>query len=327
MKLYQALLFALILSGCQPYAVKPVPEELGPAVYYPEVVDSCDFESIQSRKFVLAQRFKPYVTNSFYYDPTKEAVWQLDKANYQSLVHNKFKILKTGVITEQDTKRRLPSLAAYRYEEMVIDGIPFKRDKGFSTKVITEDCRVFYLNGDTTSKSLSSSLTLENGESLESGELLLLYGLAPLESVNFDAGIEYDKFTKAFDVSIPYYKNGLLRGTVFERGSGKDFSQLYVDLVFYDKWGSIDRAFDENGQVYDVTKISSDVDCGSGGVALCKLTETLGVELSEAFLRDNQDGFSMKFTGRKSRVVNIYPAQVQGFLEGFDRAKELRGGL
>ena len=283
---------------------------------------SCEFDKIPGKTYLIAPNFQKYVTNSFFYDPEKEKVWQLDKENYASLISQPLKIVETGVITKEDAKSRQPYLAKYRYSEDEIDGIPYIRDKAYSSKLVTKDCSVYYLSGGTIVKSLMSSIINQDGSRINEGDVLALYGDESLQKKSMNASVEYDRFEKILKISTPYYDNMLIRGAINTTTKSVTFIQLYADLTFFDKWGSISNAIDTNGVRHEVVRISTDVDCKNSDMFGCKLTETVGITIDENFLRNNQGGFEIKVSGSKDQIIKVSAQMVEGFLLGLSEAKK-----
>ena len=92
------------------------------------------------------------------------------------------------------------------------------------------------------------------------------------------------------------------------------FIQLYTNLYFIDKWGFVKNAVDTNGVYHDVTKISTDTSCSSSG---CTLTETIGIDLSLDFLKNNQNGFEIKAFGTREKIINVPSVMIKSFLKAY----------
>jgi hypothetical protein len=311
---------ALLLIGCQ---------ATGPKTYSVNTESktiarpkTCSFEQIPGKAYLIAPNYRKYVTNSFFYDPEREKVWQRDESKFTSLISQQFKIVETGVVTQEDGKLRQRNLSKYRYSEDEIKGIPYVRDKAFSSKLVTEDCSIYYLSGGTIVNYLLSFVVNVDGSKINEDDVLALYGSEPLKKKSMDAVIEYDRFEKRLKVTTPYFNNMLLRGSININDQSVTFLQLYLDLTFFDKWGFISNAIDTNGIGHEVVKISTDTDCSNSKMFGCKLTETVGVEIDEEFLKKNRDGFELKVFGTKEKIVKVSGHMVEGFLSGLKKAKE-----
>lgn len=310
----------LSLVGCQAAGPETYSSNAGSGT--PAGSKGCSFEEITGKPYLIAPSFKRYITNSFFYDPERETVYQRDKSKFSSLVSQEFKIIETGVVTKEDIESRKPFLSKYRYRENDIKGTPYIRDKTFSSKLVTEDCSVYYLSGATPVKSLLSSVVNSDGSAIDEGDLLALYGSEPLKKKEMEAAIEYDRFEKRVKVKTPYYDDMLIRGSIDAKNESEPFVQLYLNLTFFKKWGFVSSAIDTDGVRHKVVKISTDSDCRHSDIAGCKLTEIVGVAISEDFLRDNRDGFELKVFGTKERVVKVSGQMVEGFLSGLEKARK-----
>jgi len=298
------------------------PPDVSQTGRYSQSIDkSCHFEKMPGKAYLISPEFKKYVSVYFFYDAEKEKVYQDDESRYVPLVAQMFKVVETGVITQEDTLSRQPYLSEHRYTEGDIKGIPYTIDKAFSTKLVTEDCSIFYLNGGATVKSLLFSVVAADGSSITEDDVLVLYGSEPLERKSMDTTIEYDRFEKQLKLSTPYYNDMLIRGSVNTKNQSVSYLQLYLNLVFLDKWGFISNAVDTNGVRHEVVKISTDTDCSYSDMLGCKLTETIGVTVSEEFLNKNRDGFELKVFGTKEKIVKVSSHMVESFLSGLNKAK------
>lgn len=282
---------------------------------------SCEFDQIPGKMYLIAPDFKKYVTNSFFFDPSQEAVRQLDKGNYSSLISQQFKVVETGVVTQEDITSRQPYLSKYRYNEDEIKGIPYIRDKAYSSKLVTSDCSIYYLSGATIIKSLLSSVVNLDGSKINEDDVLALYGSKPFKKKSMEASVEYDRFEKKLKVSTPYYNNMLIRGSIDTKSQSVSYLQLYVNLTFFDKWGFVSNSIDTDGKSHEVVKISTDTDCSNSDMFGCKLTETIGITIDEDFLNRNRSGFEIKVSGTKEKIVKVSSHVIEGFLLGLNKAK------
>ncbi|MFX6759143.1 hypothetical protein ABTH30_19840, partial [Acinetobacter baumannii] len=74
-------------------------------------------------------------------------------------------------------------------------------------------------------------------------------------------------------------------------------------------------------KAHEVVKIDRDADC-SNRYMDCKLSEIVGVSLSEPFLRKNKNGFELKLKGQQDRIIKVPSDMVVSFLDGLDAAKK-----
>lgn len=305
-----SLSIALGLAGCSSFGPKNLSQN-----------GICNYESVQSETYKLQPSFSEYVTNSFFYNENAEKIQQLDKSKYTSLVNSTFKILKTGVVTAEDLKNRSSYLSQYRYDEVSFDGIPYKRDKAYSTEVITSNCDVFYLAGETTKGSIETEIIHSDGSKLSDSDMKKFISPLALETINFEATITHDNFKKITKIETPSYDDLLIRGAVDDKTHKLVFIQLYADLTFYNDWGNIKLAYDTDGDTHTVTSINTDANCANSNLFGCRLTETVGAELDRKFLEKHIDGFELKFSGSQERIVKIPKMMVQSFLNAAELAK------
>jgi hypothetical protein len=283
---------------------------MGPNKYQASSGSKCIYNEVDSKEFILTDLMKQYVTNDFFYDPGVESLFQNNKNHYKALQSQNFKILETGLITADGISARKSFLQKYRYDDVVLDGELYVLDNSFSTKIITEDCTIFYLSLKGNLKSLQSSILLANGSGISDADLFQILGKEALKKETLEASINYDRFEKVFKVRTPMFEEKFLRGAVSENSQDISYIQLYLDVLFLGEWGFINNAIDTDGNFHEVTKISSDVDSHSFGTSL---TETVGVTLYREFLEKHKDGFELKLVGKQERIINIYGTMVKSF--------------
>lgn len=282
---------------------------------------TCNYATIQGTEYALAPQFKQYVTNHFFYDEKTEKYSQLSKDKYIDLVNNAFKISKLDVVTAEDIKNKAPYLDAYRYEEVSFNGIPYKKDKTYSTQVITSNCSVFYLAGDTSKSSMQSNIIHKDGSQLSDDEIKSFISPLALHVVNFDAIKSHDNFKKLTKIETPSFDDLMIRGALKDRDNKILFIQLYADLTFFNDWGHISQAYDTDGKTHEVVSINTNVDCSHSDMFGCRLTETVGADLNMKFLLNHPDGFEMKFSGSQERIVKVPKVMVQSFLAAIGSGK------
>jgi hypothetical protein len=275
------------------------------------------YNSLEGKSFQLSEDFKPYVTNSFYFDPYKRDHFQLN-GNYEDLKSQSFKVLETGVVTAADLNKRRPIFSEYRYYQEEIDGELYKRDKTYSTKVLTDNGSIFYLGGGTKIESLLSSIVNTDNSKIDNKDIFLLFGDKPFEKLILAANVEFDKFLKIYNISTPFYNDILIRGSVDAKTNQVINIQLYADLVFRKKWGNIDNAVDTDGNSHKVTKISTDIDVDVSPITGSILTETIAISLNLTFLEKHRSGFEIKAYGTKEQVITVPGQLIESFLLGIN---------
>ena len=299
MKYILSITILIILTGCAGNS---------PEIYQSGDSKTCTYDKIEGKSFKYTGEME-YIDLYFKYDPNVTFEPNIP-INYNSIKFNNFKILQTGLITEHNIKHnRKPIFASFRYNEDIIGEYAYKYDSAYSTKVVTQDCKIYYLNWRILSDYKKIIKNSDNSE-LNEKDLLTIIGEKPLTKLEFESDIVYDKFTKVNAVTTPYLNNMAIRGN-FSNKEVK-FIQLYTNLYFKNKWGFIKNAVHTNGSYHDVTKISTDTSCSSSG---CTLTETIGIDLSLDFLKNNQNGFEIKAFGTSERIINVPSVMVKSFLK------------
>lgn len=269
----------------------------------------CSYDKIQGKSFKYIGN-PEYIHLSFIYNQNSQRYQQMNLKNYESIRINNFKILETGIITEENSQHnRKPIFKSIRYSQDNIGEHVYEYDSGFSRKVITEDCKIYYLNQYLISGYKSNIRNSDESE-LNDDDLTYIIGKEALKKLSFESTIEYDKFNKTTKISTPFLKNTLIRGNFLNH---KELNvQLYTNLVFKHKWGFIRNAVDTDGKTHKVVQISTDTDCSKYG---CTLTETIGIDLSLDFLKKHQNGFEIKAYGAEERIINVPATMVKSFLK------------
>jgi len=134
----------------------------------------------------------------------------------------------------------------------------------------------------------------------------------------FDSHIKFNGYAEST------YKNGLLpesyRYYIRSWKDKKDNSiqhQLYVSFDYYGDWRFYNSASFDNAKQADVTEIDRNtLDCSSKYFG-CNLSEDVGVDLSDQFLKSRiKKGFSIRINSKRSYsdVVTISPSYLAGYL-------------
>jgi len=302
--------FLFFLSGCQLTA---------PEKYTGNSTNSniCTFNDIKGKTYRVSPWYKDYVKNTFFYDPKPGMFKQNDKTKYRSLIEQSFKILETGVVTVGDTANRASYLSEYRYSDAIIAGVIYKVDRTYSTKVVTEDCSIYYLEGGQSPHALKLDIVNNDSSKLNEADIPYFFAKQALQARNMEAKVKFDKFTQSVKISTPEYEGAFIRGLVNKKTNTISYIQLYVDAVFSGNWGFLKHALDADGNHHHVTKISTDADCSYSHLG-CKLTETVGVALTKEFLENNKNGFEIKVFGTSSIIVKVPKQVVLSFLEAIN---------
>jgi hypothetical protein len=217
MKYFLYITVLIILTGCGGSS---------PEIYQNGDSKTCSYDKIQGKSFKYAGDME-YVDLYFRYSPNTEFEPKIP-INYNSIKFNKFKVLETGLVTEHNIKyNREPMFANFRYNEDIIGEYAYKYDSGYSTKVVTEDCKIYYLNQGKISEYKKDIKNSDNTE-LKGQDLLDIIGEKPLKKLEFESEIKYDKFTKTNSITTPLLNNMALRGSFLNKDVV--FIQLYSNF-------------------------------------------------------------------------------------------------
>ncbi|MGF2878608.1 hypothetical protein VSN93_00685 [Acinetobacter johnsonii] len=284
---------------------------------------TCDYDQIKSNEYQLTDLSKQYVMTKFFIDPDKDmfARVQRDAKKYVNLKDSKFKVLESGVATKYN-ERLKTGLKSYRFSDITIDGKAYVLDKSLSTKFVTPNCEVFYLNLENPidTRTWGASFLKADNSPADTASLLEMVGKS-LQPKDTSATVTFDRFEKIVNIQTKEFNNMLLRG-IYNPGSKKtSLVQLYLDATFIGNWGGIKLAYDTSGSTHEVVLINHDADCSNKYMG-CKLKETLGVTLSEDFLRKNQNGFELKLKGKQDKIIMVSSDLVGSFLGGLNQAKK-----
>lgn len=136
-----------------------------------------------------------------------------------------------------------------------------------------------------------------------------------------NTNVDYDKFDKNYIIKTDYFNNYMIRG-YYDANKKDKFIQIYTDIHFSGDWRFFDTAKDEYGDTHEVVRIDQKADCKPRSyTSECFLTETIGISVSEKFLKENKNGFSMKIYGKKSIVLDISGDVIQSFLKEVDKLR------
>jgi len=269
--------------------------------------NQCSYQSIQGNEYHVKNGIFP--ATLFYFNQATSS-GQYSKDGYSSLNTGGFKVITTGIqVDYMKTNESSP----YRYEQMSINGEPYKKDGSLATKVVSSDCGIFYLNNSNLSQFIKGTITKGAGLPIDDTDLINVLLGKSLSKIDFSTSKTYDKFTKMTDVKTTSFNGFFIRGAT--DASGKLlFSQLYVDLKFMRDWGHISSGIDEEGTMRNVNKIHTDIDCSSGTIGGCMLTETVGFELKKDFLERHKSGFDVKFMGAKQSIIHVPAGMISAYL-------------
>ncbi|QUV69064.1 hypothetical protein [Acinetobacter baumannii] len=285
--------------------------------------NTCNYEQIKSSEYQLTDLSKKYVTNSFFIDPDKDMLASVhrNEKGYKALKENKFKVFETGVVTKYHDRFIKTGVKNFT-EDLVVNGKAYTLNKSLSTKLITSNCEIYYLNLDRPidEKFIGFTFLKVDNSPADSASLQEIVGKA-LQVKDTSATVAFDRFEKIVNIKTKDFDNMLLRGTYSPTTKKLLTAQLYLNTSFIGKWGNIQIAYDADGNTHEVVKNDRDADC-SNRYMDCKLSEVVGVSLSEPFLRKNKNGFELKLKGQQDRIIKVPSDIVVSFLDGLDAAKK-----
>jgi len=316
-------LISLLASGCKS-AGEPGgydPNENKNKNYQQTKSSSCKYNQIDSKEYKLVNN---HTLSYLLFAADKEGKPILSRLilenDLNSINTRPFKVIGAG--TDKFSYVIYRHISKKSEREELINGIPHLHDSKFATKLLTNDCTLYFLSGEAISYELLNNIQHAHGGKINDDDLLTLFGKNALDVVDMEPKLKYDSFDKIINIETPFYNSMMLRGSINAKSKNLILLQLYADLHFYDKWPHISIAKDENGINHKLVKISEDADCSDvvdmGG---CYLTETVGVSLSESFLIKNKNGFKLKLSGKYSQVITIPSYMIVGFLNGLDKVR------
>lgn len=279
--------------------------------------DNCNYHDIKSDEYRISESKKRYITNNFLKDPNLED-YQQRNYNYDDLANNSFKFYKSTE-TKESLKYRQEYLESFRFRDIDLDNNTYIIDMSYNIEVITNNCQKFYYEPEDY-RLFKYSFIRNDGREISVNDYKQSLSDALIKK-EINTTVNYDKFDKNYTIKTDYFKNYMIRG-YYDINKKNKFIQIYTDIHFSGDWHFFDTAKDEYGDTHEVTRIDQEADCKPRSYTdKCFLTETIGISVSEKFLRKNKNGFSMKIYGKKSIVLDISGDVVQSFLKEVDKLK------
>lgn len=281
--------------------------------------DTCGYEDLSGTEYRITDKNKEYVFNDFVVNPNRDkfGIGQRSDRNYKSLRNNAFKVLSTDYVTIDSTAYKNKPTSK-RYREIVIDGKAYTQDRYFNIELITSDCVKYYHAPNGIKEHFDYKFQKTDGTANTIQDFSTFLGKS-IQGAQVKATSKYDAFDKLYEVKTDFFKDQMIRGYLDSEKKDAAKIQVYMSLVFLDKWGFVDTAKDRNGVSHEVTTIDKNVDCSGKRLGLgCMLTETVGVTVDEDFLRKNTSGFELKLSGKQSKVVFVSGELVMAFLKELD---------
>lgn len=281
---------------------------------------ACQYQSLAQTEFKVAAGQGDWIKYYVLFDKGRKQTYQTPVTGYNSLLTQPFKVVGTDattVETENDAR-----VGHYKFEDIELAGRLFKLNKSYYTKVMTQDCSVYYMS--MAPRDIKVALTRQEGSTLSNEDFKQFYGGTSLQAISSKATVNYDNFEKHYKVETPIFNDLLLRGTVLKETGLEVALQVYTTVSFSGEWANLDRAFSEDGERLTLTRIASNPDCSGTQFNLpCRLDETVGVNVSREFLEKNRDGVELKLSGQDSTVIYVPGPLIISLLDGLNDAQGL----
>lgn len=288
--------------------------------------DECYYSDIDGIEYRVSDKNARYVTNDFQAFPDEAGYKQNDLSDYVSLINLPFKVTRTDAVT-LDSLMYESFSSKHRFGDVIVDNKAYYTDASYNIEVTTSDCKKFYYSPSRKNlKSLQYDFIRKDGKSITSKDYFEFLGKTVIKA-DIKTTSEYDKFEKKTLLQTDYFDQHLIRG-LFSQDKKKFSSiQIYLDSTVLTKaleeersWNNIRLAKDTDANSHEVIQISNKADCADKMWG-CTLHETIGIEVSEQFLRKYKDGFELKMIGDNTFIKEINGDVVQSFLNETDRLK------
>ena len=304
------LLGFLLISGCSTIAF----------------ADQCYYTDIDGVEYRVSHKYAKYVTNDFQAFPDEPGYKQNDLSDYVSLINLPFKVTRTDAVT-LDSLSHETFLSKYRFKDVIVNSKAYYTDAYYNIEVTTSDCKKFYYSPSRKDlKGLQYNFIRKDSKTITSKDYFDFLGES-VSKADIKTTSEYDRFEKKTLLKTDYFDQYLIRG-MFDQSKKKISSvQIYLDSIVLTKaleteksWNNIRLAKDTDANSHEVIQISNKADCADKMWG-CTLYETIGIEVSEQFLRKHKDGFELKMIGDNTFIKEINGDVVQSFLNETDRLK------
>lgn len=292
----------------------------------------CNYPEIEGTEYRVPSKFAKYVKNDFLAYPDRFLLDQGTLEDYTSLISNPFKVTKTNSVTHSSADYK-GYLSKHRFKDVVLDGKAYHTDSYYNIEVTTSDCQKFYFDPSYKDlEKLQYDFVRTDGQPITIKNYFDFLGNS-VAKLDIKTTSEYDRFEKKSLVETEYFKQYLIRG-YFDKSNNKiNPIQIYLDTVAFSKlegsdktrsWNNIRLAKDTDANSHEVTQISYNSDCKPERISTygCVLDETIGINVSEQFLRKHKDGFELKLIGDHSFEKEISGDVVRSFLKEVDKLKK-----
>lgn len=294
--------------------------------------DQCNYSNINGIEYKVSDKYAQYVKNDFHAYPDKDWYEQGTLGDYRSLVNNPFKVTSTDSVTYSSAHNKT-FLSKHRFKDVSMDRKAYSTDSYYNIEVTTSDCQKFYFDpGFKDLKGLQYKFVRVDGKPITSKNYFDFLGDS-VKRLDIKTTSEYDRFEKKFLVKTDYFKQYLIRGYFDQSKKKFDAIQIYLNTTAFTKeigsnrersWNNIRIAKDTDANSHEVIQISHNVNCPpkDRDTFGCTLKETIGIDVSEQFLRKHREGFELKMMGDHSFEREISADVVKSFLKEVDRLKK-----
>ena len=176
-------------------------------------------------------------------------------------------------------------------------------------KAITEDCRVIYLNTKEIIGYSGNLITKIDSSPLNDEDKLEMAKYFKPVIDNMKVTINEDIFEGNKWIKTPSINNQFLRALIDINSKQLQFVQIYAKISHYSDWAHLDSAKDKEHNSFEVVQIDTDVDCS--GPLGCLLYETIGINISPAYLSSHTtSGIEIQASGRKGKSLINIPSKI-----------------
>lgn len=283
--------------------------------------DKCNYNALLGSEYKITDKIKVHILPNFMVNPKGDKYSQNNEKKYKSLQNNAFKVLSTDYVTNESSSY-LKEIPAYRktkanerYREIVKNEKAYTLDRSFNIELLTSDCAKYYYIPDNVESSFDSYFIKTDGSANTAQDFITFLGKS-LQPATVKSNVKYDDFDKRYEIKTDFFNDQMIRGYSETKKGELSAVQIYTELTFLGEWAFIDSAKDRKGVSHTVVSIDRKPDCSNK--YLCKMKETIAINVDESFLRQNTDGFELKLSGKQSKVVFISAELVKAFLNEVD---------
>lgn len=303
----------LVMMGCSSTPTRPsiatYEDVFGKSDVNDKIV-GCGYDELKTTEYKLTDEKKQSVQYTFILDLNSPIYNQRNPQLYRNIVDNRFKVLRTGLLTGMSK-----SLGANKLTDIVLNKQAYRLKSNRGTSFITPSCEVFYLDFLRNFERTSKIFFQHDGSAISPNDYMTIVGKSQLSKADLSAMISFDEFDNAYELKTKAFNSFFIRGSIKKDSNEVLFTQLYADIKFSEEWGHLKYAKDKRGKSLDVTKIDTDVNCQRFG---CELTETVGISLSSSYLKNNPEGFTLKIYGTREVVLEVPQDMVQSYIKSIN---------